>query len=359
MLSVFKKSHKNDFTNFMKDYNFYYLEDDEVFIGFYESLMFKVRFEVSGYGSRISMLYSAHVPLLEKELNLSSVNCIQMEEITSFKWTLDFKKLSEKDIILQDYINDMKYIIENYVFNIYSATINSFNIKSAINDKYYEEFNSYLRNNNLENAARKYRGDFLESGKKRDEYTKINESIALELEEEQRKEIFPFKVFEETISHRINNNKTKYKIIRNKYSRNLLHTKEISFINDDKFLYSSKYGKAIINCLNENGYFHDKSSFFVQKNLFRHVDNPNLRVNIRIDNHLFLYFIIYEEDSNPNSVSAKSNFFRKKTSLYKSKRIAKYDYNPFLIGWLLGNRDNIDLNVKKSIQSLCLKVQDK
>jgi len=365
MLNIFKKRHKDEFIKFMSDYNFYYLKEEKKFVGFYDDLVFRIGFDISGYGSRMSMLFESYMPLLDEEFTVFPKGMAHNYEITVFKWSLEIKKLpkEEKDSVLHEYLEDMKYIVKNYIYYVNSATVNSFALESYLWDKYQSDYRTFLRKNNKEDGASVYRGDFIDSGKTHADYTDEDEKIAQFMEKKQREEEFPYAPIKKNILKNVDKNRATYEAIKDEYLKKTTgYIKIDSAIkpleSTDEFLYKSSYGKLIIKCLEAYGYVHDNRHFFVESNVFRHKEDENCRVKVLFKHKLFLSFIIYVKNEDPQITQTGANFFKRVDCIYEPEEVASYVNKPFSIGWIIGDKTKIKENIDLAINALKEKLEE-
>lgn len=360
-MEIFNKKVRNDFIKYIQEFGFYFQKSDDKFVGFYDDIVFRLGFDVSSYGSRISFLFEYYFPLIEDKLDVFPEDMLHNDEITVFKWDMKLEglKKKEKELQFESYIEDMKYIFSHYIYYINSAVVNDFDLERAILESYYNQYSHYLWEHDKEDGARKYRGDFVESGRSLEEYSDEDEKKALAAERTQREEEFPYPPVKEKILNNIGKHQEHFDVIKEAYTDHIKIEPSIHFIDDpDKFLYRSSYGDRIICCLEKYGYFHDQQHFFVERNIFRHREDENIRVRVVIDQRLFLRFDVFVKNTDPKVTKSGANFYRHVDAVYEPHSVAAYINTPFAIGWLLGNERKLDENIDMALEALEKKLQD-
>jgi len=318
-------------------YGFKYLDKEEIFIGYNKDIIFEISTNESICGT-ISIIY--YFPHLNNKL---IIPFNYSEEIDSFflgisdtKWSFNnthkrlYRNTKERNIMIDSYIKDIKYIFKYYVPQIISKIINNFDVNNYIYSAYTDEFYRYIEYHNIKRKSQIYiEAEFFDKNRDESEWTKKDDDIINKLNKLQMEEILPFKTFKKERLFNIQNNKETYKNIILKFFgkdfKVIKINKNIKSIKLNDFLYETVYGQKIIKTLYNFGYI-KKSIKERENNIITYKTKKGLFVDIILEDDIFLKFKVGEE-----------------------KILAFYEGVTFNFGWFVGDSRDIEKNINKAI----------
>jgi hypothetical protein len=313
--------------------NFIFLKKEQIFITFYNELVFRISLDKAGYGDRFEINCQYDYPLLQKNMLVFPHKDIFMNygiSVGNTKWLLKNKNS------LKDYIKEVKLILNEYVIPYYSSIINNFNKKTYIDDEYNRLFKKYLYDIGEESPEDNYVMDFFESGKISDEWNEKDTLICKELTKTKQDNEFPYTQIVSEIIKTIEKNKLQYQENIKKYFKNNYKPMKIDEtiipITIKEFLNKNPQIEKKLNILGfqSNISSYDINIFFI---------NKDVTIKLFLEQGLFLEF----------EITNKSNY----------KKINKYNNNSFGFGWLIAKESILYENIEKALEKLEIEILDK
>ena len=340
MYGLFQRILKKDFKIYLEEKGFCHYKD-ETFICVYNDLFFMLSFDKGSYGTILEFDFSLGVPIVQHDFLTKKDDLDRLPaegySLSNAKWELERYSICDPEVKkkkINEYIEEIKYVYENYIVYCMSKVIN-LGTERYIQHEYNALFDNYLEEIGEEDPAWKYSMEFLASGKPQEEWSvEDDEKCKLLTKEKQEKE-FPYEKVKQEILHTIEKNRPIYEgeIVKHfgKNYLNIVIDKEVLPATLEKVILDGGLKQKIL----EIGFdeYLDKNLQGVQnygESLFFKKDDIELRVNLK--DELFLDFIIIKNG--------------------QSHRVNVYDGNYFWFGWLVGKENIFEENINKAFQSL-------
>ena len=317
-------------------YNFKYLKQKKQFIGFYDEFVFRISFDRAYYGSRVEIHTEYNYPLVSRKLNIFPEHYMRYGFLgENENWNIEKSQIQHLDII-EDYIDDMQFIFENYFYFLISKVINSFELNYYIQQEYEILFNKYLEDIGEEDPAWIYQIEFLSSGKSQDEWSEEDDDKCKELTNSFKDKKFSYEKIKKNILETIEHNRPIYREQVSEYFgdkiENIKIDKEIFPISLEELISENiiikntldKFGFSLDTKINLSGMQNFEETLYYK--------NHDCHLRVILKDELFLEFIIY----------CKNN----------SKRINLYDGGNFWFGWLVGKKSTRDKNIATALNEL-------
>ena len=342
MYGIFKKQLKTRLKEFFEDRGFAQVRDD-TFVSTCGELLFVIRFEKAGYGSRIELQYLIEAPLVKadfsKRIEEMAILNHAGEPIGCSTWKMDEKGLNakEKKEKVEHYVSEIEFIYDNYLHYIFSKEANQYDIEKYILREYESRFAQYLSDKGEEDPCWQYKIDFVSSGRSMDEWTEEDSKKCAQLVEEKKRREFPYEEIRVQILEDVEKNRDVY---RNALMR-LTGRRNTELIIDEGVLPATLdmlYERSPIQkLLQDYGFALNPDKYtngLISYGETHYYENSSINCEIRliISDELFLFFDIYCNESH--------------------RRICNFRDKYFWYGWLVGKDDVIKKNTDIALNEL-------
>jgi len=316
---------------------------DDTFVSTSGELLFLIRFEKAGYGSRIELQYLIEAPLVKadfsKRIEEMAILNHAGEPIGCSTWKMDEKGLNakEKKEKVEHYVSEIEFIYDNYLHYIFSKEANQYDIEKYILREYESRYAQYLSDKGEEDPCWQYKIDFVSSGRSMDEWTEEDSKKCAQLVEEKKSREFPYEETRNQILKDIEQNREVYRnaimCLTKGCNTELVIDEDVLPVTLDmlyerspvqKFL--KDYGFILNPDKNTNGLPNYGETHYYNNT------SSNCELKLIISNELFVFFDLSCNDS--------------------YKRICLFEDQFFWFGWLVGKESVMKKNIDIALNEL-------